>query len=58
VGRNGTSEPTYDRPSSTCSNIYCHTIMTTAQWTEESCNSCHGVKDGVNIGSGAPGYRN
>jgi hypothetical protein len=31
--------------------------MTSGNWTEEACNSCHGAKDGVNVGSGAPGYR-
>jgi len=41
----------------TCSNVYCHTIMTKGGWTDEGCNACHGKKDGVDIGSGAPGYK-
>ena len=48
----------YVNSTTTCNNIYCHTLMTSAQWTEQACNSCHGVRDGVNVGSGAPGYRN
>jgi len=57
VGRDGINPPNFDKSTATCSNIYCHTIMTSAQWTEQSCNSCHGTKDGINVGSGAPGYR-
>ncbi len=48
---------TFDMNKGTCSNIYCHTLMTSGNWTEEACNSCHGTNDGVNVGSGAPGYR-
>jgi hypothetical protein len=58
IGRDGITAPGFDSNKGSCSNIYCHTIMSTGNWTEESCNSCHGTKDGVNIGSGAPGYRN
>jgi hypothetical protein len=32
--------------------------MTSGQWTEEACDACHGKKDGVDPGSGAPGYIN
>ena len=57
-GRDGLTAPTYNTASTNCSNIYCHTIMVYGTWTEEACNACHGKKDGVNVGSGAPGYSN
>jgi len=58
VGRDKVNPPSYVPTTTTCNNIYCHTIMASGTWTEEACDSCHGSKDGVNIGSGAPGYRN
>jgi len=58
IGRNGTSAPDWVDATQTCNNIYCHTIMTSGRWTEEACDSCHGTLDGVDVGSGAPGYRN
>jgi len=58
IGRNGSTAPSYDYGTTTCDNVYCHTIMVSGNWTEESCNSCHGVNDGVGVGNGAPGYRN
>jgi len=58
VGRDGINPPTYDYPTTTCDNVYCHTIMVSGDWTAEACDSCHGQNDGVDVGSGAPGYRN
>jgi len=56
LGRDGLTEAKFDR--GTCTNVYCHTIMVSGRWTEENCDSCHGSLDGVDVGSGAPGYRN
>jgi hypothetical protein len=58
IGRDGYTEPVWENATQTCNNIYCHTIMTSGMWTEDACDSCHGSNDGVDIGSGAPGYRN
>ena len=58
IGRDGLTSPSYTYGTTTCSNVYCHTLMVSGKWTEEACSSCHGKKDGVNVGSGAPGYRN
>jgi len=58
VGRDGINPPVYDYPTTTCDNVYCHTIMVSGDWTAEACDSCHGSNDGVDVGSGAPGYRN
>jgi hypothetical protein len=57
-GRDGLTAPLYDKATTSCSNVYCHTIMVSGIWTEEACNACHGQKDGTNVGSGAPGYAN
>lgn len=56
VGRDGEGPATFER--GTCNNVYCHTIMVSGMWTEPGCNSCHGDKDGVDVGSGAPGFPN
>jgi hypothetical protein len=58
IGRDEVNPPSYDYGSTTCDNIYCHTIMVSGKWTEEACDACHGVNDGVGVGSGAPGYSN
>jgi len=55
-GRDGINPPQYDTGSTSCTNVYCHTIMVSGTWTEEGCNACHGENDGVNTGSGAPGF--
>jgi hypothetical protein len=56
IGRDGNNPATFTR--GTCNNVYCHTIMVEGKWTEDACNACHGTLDGVDTGSGAPGYRN
>jgi len=46
------------QPPTTCSNVYCHTALYAATWTDQACNSCHGTQNDVLTGSGAPGYSN
>jgi hypothetical protein len=59
TGRDGISPAVFNQAdNNSCSNVYCHTFMVRGEWTEEACNACHGKKDGVNVGSGAPGYAN
>jgi len=55
-GRDGATPAKFER--GTCTNVYCHTIMVSGRWTETGCDTCHGTLDGVDVGSGAPGYRN
>ena len=61
IGRDGVTPPGFSATAASCSNIYCHTAISPtakAQWSGQACNSCHGVKDGVETGTGAPGYIN
>jgi len=58
IGRDGQTAPSWDSPTVSCNNVYCHTIMESGKWTDEGCDGCHGTLDGVDVGSGAPGYRN
>ena len=58
IGRDKVNPASFNQAQGSCSNVYCHTIMTTGKWTEDACDKCHGTKDGVDVGSGAPGYIN
>lgn len=58
VGHDGINPPAYDKDARTCDNVYCHTAISSATWTDRACDDCHGVRGGVLTGSGAPGYRN
>ncbi|MBI5190892.1 MAG: hypothetical protein HZA22_09470 [Nitrospirae bacterium] len=58
IGRDDINPPSFNTGTKTCSNVYCHTLMVSGDWTEESCDACHGKQNGVNVGSGAPGYAN
>jgi predicted CxxxxCH...CXXCH cytochrome family protein len=58
IGYDGITPPSYNQNTKTCDNVYCHTALTSATWTDKGCAECHGVMDGVLTGSGAPGYRN
>ncbi len=58
IGRDGKTAPSFNSADASCNNIYCHTIMTTGYWAEQGCDACHGTKDGVDVGSGAPGFTN
>ncbi len=59
IGRDGINPANFSASSASCSNIYCHSAISptaTVSWSGQACNSCHGTKDGVETGSGAPGY--
>ncbi len=60
IGRDGINPASFTGTVASCTNIYCHSAISPtakAQWSGQACNSCHGTKNGVEAGSGAPGYR-
>jgi len=60
-GANGTTNAVFNSSGVTCTNVYCHsTVASTVVlgWGAAGCTDCHGKKDGVKAGTGAPGYRN
>ena len=59
LGRDGINPASFASASASCSNVYCHSAISptaTAVWGGQACNSCHGTSNGVEVGSGAPGY--